>query len=284
MAKHSLNMRFLVIDGYDEPGMAGLHAADATQAGVLYKKLLAQYVPEDSIDIIEISRTNPPNYNPDKYAGVCWTGSNLFFSESNPIVDRHIETCQMFFEKQIPQFGSCWAAQLAAVAAGGTVDSNPKGREFGMARKIWMTEEGHNHPMMQGRNPSFEGFTSHGDIITELPSGGVVLARNTFTPVQAIAVEHAGGHFWAVQYHPEYNIREIAALTRARKAGLIRQGSFRDEDHVASFVKDLEALHENPDRQDIAWTYGIDGDVLDPANKDIELKNWLSYFFGVDFT
>jgi len=274
-------MRFLVIDGYDEAGMAALDAAGATRAGELYRQLLSNYVPEDSIDVIEISRPAAPDYDPDTYDGICWTGSNLFFSGDDPIVERHIKACQMFFEKQIPQFGSCWAAQLVAEAAGGKVESNPKGREFGLARKIWLTEDGRCHPMMKGRNPSFEGYTSHGDIITAVPDNAVVLAQNAFTPVQALAVEYKGGHFWAVQYHPEYNIKELAALTRARKDGLIKQGSFYDEAHVNEYVEDLETLYSNPDRTDIAWTYGIDADVLDPAQKDIELKNWLEHFFGV---
>ena len=47
-----------------------------------------------------------------------------------------IEFARAAFDAQVPSFGSCWAAQIAVVAAGGACQENPKGREMGIARKI----------------------------------------------------------------------------------------------------------------------------------------------------
>jgi GMP synthase (glutamine-hydrolysing) len=62
----------------------------------------------------------------------------------------------------VSSFGSCWALQIAAVALGGKVELNPKGREVGIGRKVSMTPEGRAHPMFAGKKSVFECFMSHG--------------------------------------------------------------------------------------------------------------------------
>ena len=71
----------------------------------------------------------------------------------------------------LPSFGSCFAAQLVAVAAGGSVRANPKGREFGLARKIELSAAGRAHPLFAGKPAVFDAYTSHGDEVDTLPPG-----------------------------------------------------------------------------------------------------------------
>lgn len=90
----------------------------------------------------------------------------------------------------VPQYGSCWAAQIAVAAAGGHCASNPRGREMGVARKIALSPEGRSHPMFEGKPSVFDAFTSHNDEVTHLPPGGIALGGNDFTTVQAVAVRY----------------------------------------------------------------------------------------------
>lgn len=272
-------IKLLVVDGYDPAGLAFLKAAGATQAGVLYKDMLTDLRPHVQIDIAEISHPTPSDIDIAAYDGVCWTGSNLFFSESNHIVQRHIDLCRNFFEAGIPQFGSCWAAQLAAKTAGGDVQLNPKGREFGVARKIVLTEAGRLHPMFKGKTSAFDSFTSHADIVSKLPESASLLAGNAFSAVQAVDVKHANGEFWAVQYHPEYDCAEIAGLAEGRRAALIQQGTFLNEATALEYVIEMRALSADPLRADLAWKYGIDQDLQDADIRTLEVNNWLTYYF-----
>ncbi len=271
----------LIIDCYDSTGMQTLARAGASKAGVLYKKMLGAYTSEDSMDIVEISADIAPDIRLDRYDGVCWTGSNLFFSAANDIVQRHIDTCRALFENGTPQFGSCWAAQLAAVVAGGACEQNPKGREFGVGRKITLNKAGREHPMYADKPAAFDGFTSHADIVSEVPAGTSLLASNSFAAVQALDVQLGNGTFWAVQYHPEYDCAEIAALSVARREELISQGSLRDTNAAKDYANDLNTLHTEPERRDLAWKLGIDEDVLDPAVRTLEARNWLRHFFSI---
>ncbi len=272
--------RLLVIEGYDQAGMDSLAKVGATQASLLFKRMLGRFVDEAMIDIAFISLAEPPQIDNGAYAGVCWTGSNLFFSAADAVVQRHIDTCRGFFERGVPQAGSCWAAQLAAVAAGGSCERNPKGREFGIARKVALTLAGWDHPLFAGKRPAFDGFTSHGDIVTRLPKGAVLLAGNDFTPVQALEVRHGAGTFWAWQYHPEYDLAEIAALAMARQDELIAQGTFADAAALEEYHADMMRLHADPARKDIAWKWGIDDDLLDADQRTLELRNWLTHHFA----
>jgi GMP synthase (glutamine-hydrolysing) len=211
----------------------------------------------------------------EQYDGIAWTGCSLTIYDDDPRVGPQIELARTAYESKVPSFGSCWAAQIAVVAAGGIVRANPRGREMGIARKIGLTPEGRGHPLYFGKSSVFDAFISHVDEITHLPAGAVLLASNAFTHVQSVAVTHKGGVFWGMQYHPEYDLHELARLTWCRIEKLVKLGFFRDRPAAESYVNLLESLHQDPGRKDIAWLLGIDEDVMNEDIRLAEVRNWI---------
>lgn len=181
------------------------------------------------------------------------------------------------FALGIPQFGSCFGAQLAAATAGGTVAKNPMGKELGLARKIQLTDAGRAHPMYHGKKSFFDAVSSHNDEVTHLPPGALKLAQNAHTGVQAISVRYLKGEFWGVQYHPEYDLHELARLKYCRRQVNTTLGFFRDIEAADAHIADIEALHADPSRTDIAWRLGYDADVMDEDVRMCEVKNFIRY-------
>jgi GMP synthase (glutamine-hydrolysing) len=272
------NPRILVVDGYAEEGRAGLRDGGATTAGELYAKMLAKCCPGLETDIVYPADPGaglPGGAAIDQYDGIAWTGSSLTIHKPDPQVTPQIEFARAAFEAKVPGFGSCWAAQIAVVAAGGACRENPKGREMGIARKISLTPEGRSHPLYIGKKSVFDAWISHDDEITHLPEGGVVLSGNRWTNVQSVSVVHQGGVFWGLQYHPEYDVHEMARLCYCRKQKLVDRGFFLNLDAAQSFVDRLEALYQDPGRKDIAWLLGIDEDVMNDDIRLAEVRNWI---------
>ncbi|MCK5363934.1 MAG: type 1 glutamine amidotransferase, partial [Gammaproteobacteria bacterium] len=210
---------FLVIDGYRRDGREELQAGGATPAGELYSQMLMKCHPGCNVDIVypaDAGDSLPSGAALEAYDGLAWTGSSLTVYADDPAVAPQIALARAAFEAKVPSFGSCWAAQIGVVAAGGRCAANPRGREMGIARKITLTPEGRAHPLYIGKPGVFDAFISHEDECTHLPPGAVLLAGNAFTNVQAVAITYKGGTIWAVQYHPEYDLHEIARLTYCR--------------------------------------------------------------------
>ena len=272
--------KILIVDGYAKKARDELAAGGAAVAGDLYAGMLAKVSPGCQCDIVfpgDPGAGLPAGESLEGYDAVAWTGCSLTVFDDIPEVRAQIEFARQCFKAGIPAFGSCWAAQIAVVAAGGACAANPGGREMGIARKITLTPEGRAHPLYEGKADVFDGFISHDDEITELPEGAVRLAGNAFTRVQSVSVDFDGGTFWGLQYHPEYDLHEMARLTWCRIDKLTGLGFFADrqagEDHVVL----LEALHDDPARKDIAWKLGIDDDIMDKAYRRTEVRNWLNH-------
>ncbi len=275
-------VRFLVIDGYSKEGRDELASGGASLAGDLYAAMLARCLPEAACDVIHpadsaggSSALLPPGAALEQYDGIAWTGCSLTVFEDDPRVRAQIELARAAYAAGVPSFGSCWAAQIAVVAAGGCVRPNPRGREMGIARKIALTPEGRGHPMYVGKASVFDAFISHVDEVTHLPPGAVLLASNAFTHVQAVAVTHRGGTFWGLQYHPEYDLHEMARLTFCRLDKLVSLGFFKDREAGLDYVDKLETLHGDPTRTDLAWLLGVDDDVVNADVRTIEVRNWI---------
>lgn len=274
------NLRFLIVDGYPKPSRDQFVEVGMGLAGQLYADLLIQHLPDAEYNIMYSSDPGVelPGLDGIKaYDGILWPGCNLtVYHTDDERVTKMLDLVNRGYEAGIPQFGSCWGIQIAVYAIGGMVKANPKGREMGVARKIHLTSTGQHHPMFEGKPLAFDGFISHDDEITELPPGAVMLATNDFTRVQAVAVEHKNGSFWATQYHPEYNLHEIARLIVAREKKLIKLGFFQNHDDMVYYVDQLEKLAASPSRKDLRWQRGIDDDLLSDSIRQLEFVNWLN--------
>ena len=111
---------------------------------------------------------------------------------------------QAVFGLGVPVLGICYGMQTMAQQLGGKVEAGTK-REFGFAE---VRARGHSALFkdIQDRDNAeghglLDVWMSHGDKVTELPTGFKVIASNATTPIAAMADE--ARKFYAVQFHPE---------------------------------------------------------------------------------
>ncbi|HOO39746.1 MAG TPA: type 1 glutamine amidotransferase, partial [Deltaproteobacteria bacterium] len=104
-----------------------------------------------------------------------------------------------------------------------------------------------------------------------------LLACNDHTHVQALEVKHKNGIFWATQYHPEYNLYEMARLISARAQPLVNEGIFATVDDVQAYAAKMHALYNNPDSAQLREELDIGDDIIDAAIREQELRNWIDY-------
>lgn len=269
-----MTRRLLVLDAYDDAGREALRGAGATLAGELWRRLLVSLAPSARVQVQNLGTGDASRPDLAGVDAIAWTGSNLTIHRETAEVRRHVEIARAALAAGIPSFGSCWGLQLAVVAGGGTCEANPRGREFGIARGIRLTDAGRSHPVFAGREEPFSAFASHEDHAVELAPGTTLLGGNDFSPVQAVEVSHGRGSFLAVQYHPEYGPCDVAALARLRGPQLIRQGDFADQGALDSWIADMERLDREPGDPALRRRLGATDAVLDPERRAREVARW----------
>ncbi len=275
------SLAICVINGYPAANRQVLAEAGMKQAHEMYVDFLREYVPHAKTDILyiaDLDTTLPTGANLSSYDAYIWTGSNLtIYDHDDPRVTRQIEFSRAVYDIGKPQYGSCWGVQMAAVAAGGEVQKNPSGREWAFARDIHLTPAGRAHPLYRGKPSEFNGFIMHLDMVTRIPEGGTLLASNEHTRVQALEVKRGKGTFWATQYHPEYNLYEMARLLIARKEPLTNEGFFKRQEDVEAVATKMIELSQHPDRKDLRAELHIGDDILGKEIRQQELRNWIDY-------
>jgi GMP synthase (glutamine-hydrolysing) len=273
--------RLLVIEGNNRPTMAEHVAAGGVEASKGYSNLLRELLPGASVDIAYPADTTaalPQGQALEGYDGVAITGSGLHIYNDGAEVTRQIELVRAILATGTPIFGSCWGLQVITVAAGGVVRRNPKGREIGFGRGIRLTDAGRKHPMYVGKMDVFNAPTVHLDEVETLAPGSTVLSTNAMSDVQAIEVKtNSSSTAWAVQYHPEYPLREVATIVRRIGTRLIAEGFFLDVADIKLFAEDLDALDKNPADKRLAWRHGISKNVLDKKLRTGEVANWIEF-------
>jgi len=80
---------------------------------------------------------------------------------------------------------------------------------------------------------------------------------------------------WGVQYHPEYSLKELAAIVRRTGIRLVEEGFFATEDDLIGYANELMTLDREPSNRPLAWRHGIDGAVLDRRLRIKEVANWI---------
>ena len=272
-------LRLLVVEGNVAEARARHVAISGRTPSDAYADVLKDLAADAVVDICYPA--DPGANIPDSaglagYDGVAITGSalNLWKAETESL--RQVELARAVFHAGVPFFGSCWGLQVAAVAAGGAVQLNPKGRELGIGRKITLTDAGRGHPMHRGRPLAFDAPTVHMDEVAVLPGDVIVTATNAAAPVQAAEIRWQGGTFWGVQYHPEYTLQDVAWTLARYDARLVEEGFYSTLEELHAHVADIEALHRDPVEPGLGWRLGIDRDILDPTQRLTEISNWIA--------
>ncbi|HSA39202.1 MAG TPA: glutamine-hydrolyzing GMP synthase [Mycobacterium sp.] len=159
--------------------------------GAQYAQLIARRVREarvysevvpHTITAAEIAERNP-------LAVVLSGGPASVYAEGAPTVDPAL------FDLDIPVFGICYGFQVMTRALGGTV-ARTGTSEYG--RTDLNVTGGVLHSGLPSLQPV---WMSHGDAVTEAPSGFEVVAHSAGAPVAAF--EDRARRLAGVQYHPE---------------------------------------------------------------------------------
>ncbi|MDP2411124.1 MAG: type 1 glutamine amidotransferase [Pseudolabrys sp.] len=270
--------RLLVIEGNSPQTMAEHVAAGGVPASKGYSDLLREVLPGAIVDICypgDPAASLPEGEALEGYDGIAITGSALHVYNGGTEVMRQVDLVRTALATGTPIFGSCWGLQVITAAAGGVVRRNPKGREIGFGRGIRLTEAGRKHPMYVGKLDVFNAPTVHLDEVETLAPGTTVLATNAMSEVQSAEIRTNGSVAWGVQYHPEYPLREVAAIVRRIGARLIEEGFFADVADMKTFAADLDVLDSDPGCKRLAWRHGISKNVLDKKLRVSEVANWV---------
>jgi len=172
--------------------MADNYGVLVVDFGAQYAQLIARRVREahvfseivpSSITAAEVSAKNPE-------AIILSGGPSSVYADHAPKVDPAI------FALGIPVFGICYGFQTMAAALAGTVAQTGKS-EFGRTP----LEVKAGSKMFAGLPSSQSVWMSHGDAVSEVPSGFSVTASTSDTPIAAF--EDASGKLAGVQFHPE---------------------------------------------------------------------------------
>ncbi len=273
------NPRILVVEGNTAATREATVAAGGRETADTYIDALRFAQPDLDCDVVRPTDgdTVPPGGAAlAEYDGIAWTGSALNVYDGGPDITSQIDLCKAALATGVPVLGSCWGLQVAVTAAGGEVVLNPDGRELGIARKIRRTEAGREHPLFDGKPDVFDAIAVHKDEVSRLPEGATVLATNGHSAVQAVEFSVPGGStFWGVQYHPEFDLRDIGVISRRYGPSLVEEGFFADLDAVEQFVATASTLNADRGRGDLAWLLGADADVLDDTVRLAEIRNWV---------
>ena len=268
--------RILVIDGNVAEIRARQVAALGYDSGTGYARVLHRLDSSLRVDILTAAdgAVLPAGVALESYDGVTITGSALNIYHGGVPVIRQVDLAKAVFAAGVPFFGSCWGLQIAVTAAGGCVRANPRGREFGFARRVLLSDAGQQHALFAGKPVAFEAPTIHRDEIASLPAGALALATNDFG-IQAASFNHGRGTFWGVQYHPEYGYDDIAAAAARYGQTLVTEGIFSNVAALEAFAGELRALQANPSDTTLLWKHGLGPAMRSEGLRLLEISNWL---------
>jgi GMP synthase (glutamine-hydrolysing) len=273
--------RFCIVICYPAASRANFDRSDVGHPHDMFKDFLRREAPNATTELVYVADPDfalPPGTSIGDFDGFIWTGSDLtVYHRDDPRVLAQHRFAEALVQEGAASWGSCWGIQLASLVGGGEVAVNPRGREWGIARDIRLTDAARTSPMHAGKPEVFDGFIMHLDEVRSLPEGTPLLATNAHTNVQAAIIEDGAASFWSTQYHPEYNLYEMGRLIAARGEALVREGLFPDEAAVAAHAAKMMELSDSPDSLELREELGVGDDIIDPQIRELELRNWLRF-------
>jgi GMP synthase (glutamine-hydrolysing) len=187
---------------------------------------------------------HPNDVGDDFVRGSAPQGIILSGSHASTYEAQELRAPAAVYELGVPVLGICYGMFTMAVQLGGTVEGSSL-REFGYAE---VRARGHTQ-LLAGiedrRNAEGHGllqvWMSHGDKVTALPPGFVLMASTESCPIAGMADE--ARRFYGVQFHPEvtHTVQGAAILRRFVREICGCRGDWNMPDYVTEAVARIRA-------------------------------------------
>lgn len=135
-----------------------------------------------------------------------------------------------------PFLGICLGHQLAAVAMGGTVRPNDRGRATGLT-PVALTSAGQADRLLGPLAPDPVAVQWNNDVVTQLPDGAAELATAPDGTVQAARFAERA---WGVQFHPECSPALFRRWTVDKPSATTSRADGLDVTAVSRSIHDAE--------------------------------------------
>ncbi|SFL26634.1 GMP synthase (glutamine-hydrolysing) [Halogranum rubrum] len=170
-------------------------------------------------DLVEFDASGGHLPSSFDYDAVAISGSRASVYWDEEWITNLVDWVTEAVDRGIPVLGVCFGHQVLAEALGGTVD------DMG-SFELGYTEVEHSGDslLFDGVDERFTVFTSHGDVVTELPPGAEPIAANEYG-------NHGfrKGHCFGVQFHPEYDTDTAEKIARSK-------GEFLGDERIQSVL------------------------------------------------
>jgi GMP synthase (glutamine-hydrolysing) len=191
-------------------------------------ELFADVAREAGHDVDEWSAVDDaaPPRPVDEYDAVFVFGGHMNVDEesAHPWLRSEDELIRDLVAREMPVLGVCLGGQMLAKAAGAHVGPSPE-RERGFVGAE-LTDEAEGDPIFGSFPRTFDVFSMH-EYAFHVPEGAVELARSSVCS-QAFRL---GDRAWAVQFHPEIRLEQIAEWLR-------RDAEHDDGDRILAELRD----------------------------------------------
>jgi GMP synthase (glutamine-hydrolysing) len=258
------NLNILVIEGNNTKDSEVFIKAAGATASVNLKNLLLKLEPSLSIEIInpvKDEETKNVLKNMDKYTGIVFTGGAMRINDMTDEIKKHINFASNCFKYNNKILAICWGLQVCSTAAGGKVAPAIKGAHIGIASNVEVNDAGKNSLMYKNKKNTFTTPAFNFDEVVEIPNGATLLASDEINRVMGIYYKVGKSEVWGLQYHPDYEYRQMISLSNARKDRLLNNKVFINENEYYKHI----SLIEKEDKK------------LNFENRTCEVKNWLDF-------
>ena len=257
-------LNLLIVEGNNrEDSEVFIKAAGATAADNI-KNLILKFDPSSNIEII-----NPGNDKEtadtlgyiDKFDGIIFTGGAMRINDMTNEIKKHINFASNCFKYKKKILAICWGLQVCSTAAGGKVAPANNGAHIGIATDVQINNEGKNSLIYKNKKNIFTTPAFNFDEVIEIPERATLLASDKINRVMGIYFKVSNSEIWGLQYHPDYEYRQMISLSNARKERLLNNKIF---DNEKDYLKHISLIEEEDKK-------------LDFKNRTCEVKNWLDF-------
>jgi len=160
---------------------------------------------------------------------------NAYSEDEHPWLTQVKQLVREAADAAVPVLGICLGHQLAAVALGGAVHTNPRGQQIGVIDLGW-TDDAREDPLLAAVAGAGSAVQWNNDIVAVPPPGSRILAR---TPAGEIQAARFAPTVWGVQSHPEAGEEIVKAWAESDRDSAIERGV-----DVDAYVADVAGARE----------------------------------------